>query len=455
MGADNGGMVVNLSEAGLEFQALSPVLPHTDMPISFSLETGYRIDVKARVVWVDGTGKTGGVIFDKLSRDSRSLIHEWLVKAGANHEGVAPQRHEARDTSPAVRDSPAPTGHDTTIPPAPSFIRPTGERLLTAAATREVAATPAIPQGVPSASDLPEPKGETPRSDSVSVASSISASNSRDVAASSISQMNAPSLFPSRDAENVFARSLSHPKIVREGRRSGRLFALGIVIAIAAAGAFYVRTHRQQVGAAIASIGERVAGKPESRMYTSSAPAPSRKGGAAQATNAPQANRRSLNAQRSSAKPRGASPAQSTQIAANTTQSTGSLRTPVQPNAPGNASAHPASGSAHLSDAEPKGVNPSAVSPVSPTAGQLEYRRAEEYLNGTGIAQDYGQAAQWFWRSLEAGYTAAAVPLANLYLNGSGVSRSCTQARILLDVAAQKNNTQAIQQLAQLPEGCQ
>ncbi len=76
-------------------------------------------------------------------------------------------------------------------------------------------------------------------------------------------------------------------------------------------------------------------------------------------------------------------------------------------------------------------------------------------MNGTGVTQDYAQAAQWFWRSLEAGYTDAALPLANLYLEGNGVSRSCTQARILLDAAAQKNNAQAIQQLAQLPDNCQ
>lgn len=458
MGADNGGMIVNLSETGLEFQAISPVLPQTDIPISFSLETGYRIDVKARVVWVSSTGKIGGVIFHKLSKDSHSLIHEWLVKAEADHERVARQRHEARDTSPATREIPAPTAHgvhDTAAPSASSPIRPTREPLLTAAAAREVTAVPAIQQGVLSVSRSPEQKSETPSSDSVSVASSISGSNRGDAAASSISQMNVPPLFPSRDAENVFARSPSHAKNVRQGRRSGRLFALGLVIAIAAAGAFYVRTHRRQVGAAIASIGERLAGKPESSVYTSSSSAPSRSGGAAHAPNAPQANRRPLPVQRSSAKPPRASPAQSTQLAANTAQSTVSLRTAAQPHAPDNALAHAANGSAHLSDAEPKGVNPSTISPVLPAAGQSEYRRAEDYLNGTGVAQDYGQAAQWFWRSLEAGYTSAAVPLANLYLEGTGVSRSCTQARILLDVAAQKSNPQAIQQLAQLPENCQ
>lgn len=102
-----------------------------------------------------------------------------------------------------------------------------------------------------------------------------------------------------------------------------------------------------------------------------------------------------------------------------------------------------------------KNQNATLTPASSLLAAQSEYQRAEQYLNGTGVTQDYAQAAQWFWRSLEAGYTDAALPLANLYLEGNGVSRSCTQARILLDAAAQKNNAQAIHQLAQLPDNCQ
>ena len=90
-----------------------------------------------------------------------------------------------------------------------------------------------------------------------------------------------------------------------------------------------------------------------------------------------------------------------------------------------------------------------------PLPGQSEYNRAEQYLNGKGVEQDPAEAAEWFWRSLETGYTQAAIPLADLYIAGNGVSRSCTQARILLDAAAQKNIPEAIKKLGELPENCQ
>src|SRR5690348_11756438 len=85
MGADNGGVVVDLSEGGLRFQAVGRIEANTDVPLSFSLGTGYRIDVEARVVWVSPRGNSGGVAFKKLSSDSRSLIREWLAKPEEEH----------------------------------------------------------------------------------------------------------------------------------------------------------------------------------------------------------------------------------------------------------------------------------------------------------------------------------------------------------------------------------
>jgi TPR repeat protein len=77
-------------------------------------------------------------------------------------------------------------------------------------------------------------------------------------------------------------------------------------------------------------------------------------------------------------------------------------------------------------------------------------------LNGTGgVAADPTEAAELFWRSLEKGNTDAAIPLADLYLQGKGVSRSCLQARILLTAASNKGNAEAIQKLRELPENCE
>ncbi len=90
------------------------------------------------------------------------------------------------------------------------------------------------------------------------------------------------------------------------------------------------------------------------------------------------------------------------------------------------------------------------------SAGQTEFKQAQKYLNGTGgVAADPAQAAELFWRSLEKGNIGAAIPLADLYLQGKGVSRSCLQARILLTTASNKGNAEATQKLGQLPENCE
>ena len=45
--------------------------------------------------------------------------------------------------------------------------------------------------------------------------------------------------------------------------------------------------------------------------------------------------------------------------------------------------------------------------------------------------------------------------LADLYLRGEGVARNCAQARVLLSVASEKGNTEAMQKLGELNRtGC-
>jgi TPR repeat protein len=56
---------------------------------------------------------------------------------------------------------------------------------------------------------------------------------------------------------------------------------------------------------------------------------------------------------------------------------------------------------------------------------------------------------------LNAGDRSAEVPLAQLYLTGDGVPRSCDQARILLRAASKNGNIEALRQLQQLKKsGC-
>ena len=89
--------------------------------------------------------------------------------------------------------------------------------------------------------------------------------------------------------------------------------------------------------------------------------------------------------------------------------------------------------------------------------GSEELATAEKYLNaGAGKARDSRQAATWLWKAVAKQNLTATMLLSDLYLRGDGVSKSCDQARLLLDAAARKGGTAAAERLRNLPAfGCQ
>lgn len=59
-------------------------------------------------------------------------------------------------------------------------------------------------------------------------------------------------------------------------------------------------------------------------------------------------------------------------------------------------------------------------------------------------------AAQYLWAAVEKGNVTAEITLADLYARGDGVSKSCSQAQVLLRAAARKGSSEASQKLAQM-----
>lgn len=470
MGAENGGVVLNLSEGGLGFQAVGRVEAGSEIPLSFSLGHGYSVDVKARVVWVDAQGKSGGAAFGRLSKDSHGLIREWLAKPEFEHE------EDARDPAPAVEIatpleispraelSPAPLApSNNAVVPNVTATKRGGIPAAAAPKPQSISAMPMRPQTVPSVTPrVSESKHDGPQRDSFSPVPSLSVwGGSGPSARPGIPQPkgNGPLVLP-RGAENIFARSRTPMEPDASLRRgSARLLIISIVIAAGAIVTFYVRAHRQEMGEAIVRMGNAIAGAPASSASANSTPANA-------ATTAPGPSTPSGSAEQ---EPQGPAPPGQMTKSPTTPGDSGALpvtRASVDGAPEANAQQSSATskqagtlraGGEASGPFTPKATKTaSAASPAAnPYGGQAEYQRAESYLNGTGVTQDYAEAADWFWRSLEAGNTNAAVPLANLYLEGNGVSRSCTQARILLDAAAQKNITEAIRKLAQLPENCE
>jgi hypothetical protein len=107
----------------------------------------------------------------------------------------------------------------------------------------------------------------------------------------------------------------------------------------------------------------------------------------------------------------------------------------------------------------PATQNAPAANPSTDMAGQNgseELAAAEKYLNaGPGTARDSQQAAMLLWKAVAKQNLTATLLLSDLYLRGEGVSKSCDQARLLLDAAARKGAASAAERLRNLQAfGC-
>jgi TPR repeat protein len=87
--------------------------------------------------------------------------------------------------------------------------------------------------------------------------------------------------------------------------------------------------------------------------------------------------------------------------------------------------------------------------------GAQELLEAQRYLDGRGVQHDSGQAAALLWKAVSKQNARAGVLLADLYLRGDGVPKSCDQARLLLVAAAKKDAPGATEKLRNLESsGC-
>ena len=92
LGRNNGGVMLNLSENGCGFQAISPV-ERGRTRFAFQISGDRRIAGEGEVEWTDGVGITGGLRFLDLSEDARRQIQAWLIETNAPDEvgeGIEP-----------------------------------------------------------------------------------------------------------------------------------------------------------------------------------------------------------------------------------------------------------------------------------------------------------------------------------------------------------------------------
>jgi hypothetical protein len=114
LGRENGGVMLNLSEQGCGFQAITPV-KCGETRFAFQINGGRRIAGDAEVVWADEAGIMGGLRFLNLPVEAHREIRLWLTETNAPLEhGFAP----AAAGDAGGRRSRVMGGEESTTPPA-------------------------------------------------------------------------------------------------------------------------------------------------------------------------------------------------------------------------------------------------------------------------------------------------------------------------------------------------
>jgi TonB family protein len=93
--ADNGGIAVNLSEAGMAFQAVCPLERQARVSLRIQVpHSQERIDTAAQVVWLSESRRHVGVRFVDMPSGARARLQEWLrseTPLGTRSEDVVEQ----------------------------------------------------------------------------------------------------------------------------------------------------------------------------------------------------------------------------------------------------------------------------------------------------------------------------------------------------------------------------
>ncbi len=125
LGRDNGGVMLNLTEHGCGFQAISPVKVG-ETRFAFQISGGRRIAGDAEAVWVDELGIMGGLRFLNLDAQPQQEIRRWLVETNAADE---PGDGIESNSIPPVSSEPPPLlrprREEISSPPPPRDYRPT------------------------------------------------------------------------------------------------------------------------------------------------------------------------------------------------------------------------------------------------------------------------------------------------------------------------------------------
>jgi TonB family protein len=102
IGADNGGIILDLCEEGLAFQAVAPLDSRKDVSLRLQLPgSRTRIKTGAQIIWLRESNRQGGVRFVDTPLEGRAQIREWIqlmLSPNAGSAEIPGPKEAARET---------------------------------------------------------------------------------------------------------------------------------------------------------------------------------------------------------------------------------------------------------------------------------------------------------------------------------------------------------------------
>jgi PilZ domain len=427
----NGGIVLDVSNEGLGFQAVAPFA--IKEPIRFSLSVGSIDGAEAagELMWADETGKRGGLRFTFLSKQVGEQIRIWLGQPAS----ASPVFQDPTPAAAAgVEIVSARKGDSTSTRADGPLAGDRSDSFSTARSDR----TP----------DPVEPHRSSPRQ--ASVRGGFPPGLATPEALAPRQPRNWPPLLPPEPglvAEPRLAQSFDAVPSRNNPAAIVFVLALGVVIGI------LLFVYKREAGELLIRLGEGISGETHLQPAAGAVlPTPSSSVESAPVSGA------ASDLQENHGPPAEAAPKSQPQAAAE--QPTGA--------------AAPEPGHEGLV-LEARSLEPSSAGPARKTArdrpariaerdravhqsedsGGADLALARNYLREARGPGNSAAAVQLLWSAVQKGSSDAEVDLAELYLRGNAVQKNCEQARVLLTAANNRNNPAAGQKLAELSRyGC-
>jgi hypothetical protein len=395
LGRENGGVMLNLSEEGCGFQAITPV-KIGETRFGFQINGGRRIAGDAEIVWADESGVMGGLRFIALPPEARKEIRSWLEETNAPVEYGYASAAAASAAAAGAGVGARPNRVNVPPPVAPdAFSHP-----------REAAPSVRVPQH----EAPPPPPPQRP-------------------AFSNASSLGYPVLDEPR-YNSPFTEAIV-PYQDQQQRRSASVWrgiaVAATLVAVLALGVMY----QKDVGNSLIWLGETLSGNKTKASSVTSADKPAGSSSTALPTTKPEvAPDGSADKNSSAALPDSDPVAESKKAADDAAKLAGTK--PQSPAATPNAS--------NVSDRSVSALdrqNAAAAQKTEPNWSETD-------------------SVETLWGAVQAGSVSAEVSLAERFARGAGVNKNCDQAKVLMKAAADKGNREARLRLYELEtNGCQ